>query len=193
MTCIVGLVDRGKVYIGGDSAGIGGWNLTIRKDRKVFRNGDFLIGGTASFRMIQLLQHAFKPPTFDYGMAHDLEEDGEAFSIEKFMSTTFVDAIRQCFKDGGYAQKTNEQESGGQFLVGFRGHLFDIQSDYQVQEALCRYDAIGCGLEVALGSLHATDGLLETRTSQERLMTALEAAEYHNAGVRGPFYVEALG
>jgi hypothetical protein len=187
MTCIVGLVQNGNVYIGGDSAGIGDWNLTIRKDRKVFRNGEFLIGGTASFRMIQLLHHAFEPPKIPPFCDSDAD-------IEKFMATTFIDAIRQCFKDGGYATKTSEQEAGGQFLVGFRGHLFDIQSDYQVQEALCGYDAIGCGLEVALGSFHATSDsdLAEADRAPLRVMKALAAAEHHNAGVRGPFYIEVL-
>ncbi len=39
MTCIVGLVDNGKVYIGGDSAGCAGYDVRIREDQKVFRNG----------------------------------------------------------------------------------------------------------------------------------------------------------
>jgi uncharacterized membrane protein len=183
MTCIAGIAQNGNVYMGGDSAAIGGWNLTIRKDRKVFRNGDFLIGGTSSFRMLQLLHHAFVPPVYD-----------PAIDIEKFMATTFIDAIRQCFKDGGYAKKTSEEESGGQFLVGFRGHLFDIQPDYQVQEALDDYDAVGCGVEVALGSLYASGptqdgGIIDPR---RRVAMALEAAQHHNAGLRGPFYVEVL-
>lgn len=185
MTCIVGLVQNGKVYIGGDSAGIGGWNLTIRKDRKVFKNGEFLIGGTASFRMIQLLHYAFEPPKVPPFC--DTDE-----AIEKFMATTFVDAIRKCFKEGGYATKSNEQESGGQFLIGFRGHLFDIQNDYQVQEALDGYDAIGCGLEVALGSLYVTSNPDLGSNPRRCVVLALEAAEHHNAGVRGPFYVEVL-
>ena len=37
MTCIVGLLDaNGDIYMGGDSAGVGGLSLTIRKDPKVF-------------------------------------------------------------------------------------------------------------------------------------------------------------
>lgn len=37
MTCIVGVVDKklNKVFIGGDSAGIGLNNIFIRKDEKV--------------------------------------------------------------------------------------------------------------------------------------------------------------
>ena len=177
MTCIVGLVSDGKVYIGGDSAGVAGWQLTIRKDVKVFRNGDFLIGGTSSFRMLQLLHYAFTPPAYEPGT-----------DLEKYMAVDFVNALRQCFKDGGYAEKKNEQEEGGIFLVGFQGRLFYIGSDYQVGEPLCGYEAVGCGAEVAIGSLYATPAL----SPRKRIEGALKAAEAHNAGVRSPFVIEEL-
>ena len=62
MTCIVGLVHEGVVYIGGDSAGVAGLSLTVRADEKVFQNGEFLMGFTTSFRMGQLLRYSLKPP-----------------------------------------------------------------------------------------------------------------------------------
>lgn len=177
MTSIVGCVENGKVYIGADSAGVAGYSLTVRKDKKVFRNGDFLIGGTSSFRMLQLLHHAFVPPVYD-----------PVIDVEKFMATTFIDAIRQCFKDGGYAQKNSEQESGGIFLVGFRGRLFEIHSDYQVGEPMSGYGAVGCGDDIANGVLYATPDM----QSEKRLELALKASEAHSAGVRGPFHIESL-
>ena len=67
MTCIVGVVDNGKVYMGGDSAGVGGLCIETRKQPKVFRNGDFLIGYTDSFRMGQLLQYKMSPPRYFEG------------------------------------------------------------------------------------------------------------------------------
>lgn len=177
MTCIVGVIENGTVYIGGDSAGIGGYELTIRKDKKVFRNGDFLIGGTSSFRMLQLLRWSFTPP------AHDSSTD-----LERYLATTFVDALRECFKAGGYAQKSNEQEEGGIFLVGYRGRLFCLWQDYQVGEALDGYNAVGCGSEVAKGVLFATPDM----QGYKRVELALKAAERHNAGVRGPFLIEKV-
>ena len=178
MTCIVGVVENGHVYIGADSAGVGGYyDLTIRRDCKVFRNGAFLLGGTSSFRMLQLLRYAFMPPVY----TPDTD-------LEKYMATVFVDAVRQCLKDGGFAQKSNEQETGGQFLVGFHGRLFCIYADYQVEEALCQYNAVGSGANVALGALYATPMM----QAKKRLELALQAAEQHNAGVRAPFCIEML-
>lgn len=44
MTCIVGLAHGGKVYLGADSAGLAGDELTPRRDPKVFRVGEFVFG-----------------------------------------------------------------------------------------------------------------------------------------------------
>jgi len=176
MTCIVGLVHGAKVYIGGDSAGVGGYSLTVRADRKVFRNGDFVMGFTTSFRMGQLLRHALVPPK-RYPDA----------DIDKFMVTDFVNAVRDCLKSGGYAERHNEAEHGGVFLVGYAGRLFRIDRDYQVGEAADGFDAVGCGHELAQGAMYAN----RTGEPLERLRVALEAAERFSAGVRGPFHFES--
>jgi len=62
MTCIVGLVENGKVYIGGDSAGVAGLDITTRKDEKVFQKENMIFGFTSSFRMGQILRYSFKNP-----------------------------------------------------------------------------------------------------------------------------------
>ncbi len=170
MTAVVGLVHGDRVHLGADSAGIAGWSLTVRADEKAFRNGPYVMGFTTSFRMGQLLRHAFVPP----------EPSGD---LTRFMVTGFVDAVRACLKEGGWATKSSEQEQGGEFLVGVAGRLFVIHSDYQVAESVDGYAAVGCGADIALGALYATGGMLP----KPRLRTALEAAERHSAGVRGPF------
>jgi hypothetical protein len=45
------------------------------------------------------------------------------------------------------------------------------------------YTAVGCGAQVAHGVLYATPSMPPRR----RLQLALEAAQRHSAGVRGPF------
>jgi len=181
MTCVVGLVDKGAVYIGGDSAGVSGWDLTVRADAKVFRNKDVLMGFTSSFRMGQLLRYAFVPPTHH----PDIE-------IDRYMVTVFVDAVRACLKAGGYARKDSEEESGGTFLVGYRGHLFEIERDYQVGEMHDGYGAVGCGAQIAHGALYALSTAARNIDPRGRVRCALEAAERHSAGVRGPFTIDVL-
>lgn len=177
MTCIVGIAQHGTVTIGGDSAGVSGWDLTIRADPKVFQRGPFLIGYTSSFRMGQLLRFRFDPPAHHSPTLDDFE----------FMATVFIDAVRSCLKAGGFAKKSSEQEEGGGFLVGYRGRLFSVGSDYQVGESVDGYAAVGCGDSPALGALYATRHMLDAR---ERARIALEAAERFNIGVRGPWVIE---
>jgi len=102
--------------------------------------------------------------------------------------TEFVDAVRGCLKDGGWAQRSNDVETGGSFLVAHEGRLFSIQSDYQVGEAVRGYHAIGCGADYALGSLASTEHL----PPEERVRKALECAELFNGGVRAPFTIQCL-
>jgi hypothetical protein len=104
------------------------------------------------------------------------------------MATTFIDAVRDCLKAHGYAKKKEEQESGGTFLVGYRGRLFFIDDDYQVGEAADGYNAVGCGLESANGAMFASPHV----PARQRVRTALEAAERFSAGVRGPFNIVNL-
>ena len=182
MTCIVGLIDNDKVYIGGDSAGVGGYDLHIRADKKVFKNGPFIMGFTSSFRMGQLLQYKLQPPSL-------YKEDGTLKDIYKYMVTEFIDAVRQCLKDGGYAIKKDEGELGGTFLVGYGGRLFAVYDDYQVAEFVEGYGAVGCGAQIANGVLYATQD--KGLSPGERIMIALEAAERYSAGVRGPFVLES--
>lgn len=179
MTCIVGVVHKGAVFIGGDSAGVDGhYSLSIRADKKVFRNGDFVMGFTSSFRMGQLLAFSFSPPKPRVG------DDLMAFMVKDF-----IWAARQCLKDGGYARIENSVERGGTFLAGYGGRLFHISDDFQVGEAVHGFDACGCGSDVAQGVLFAT----KDRDPNERINLALTAAETFSAGVRGPFFIEHAG
>jgi len=105
--------------------------------------------------------------------------------LDAFMATTFIDALRACLKDGGWALKENDREEGGTFLVGVRGRPYAVYDDYQVARAADGFAAVGCGDQIALGALFATadTGLSPRR----RVISALAAAERFSAGVRGPF------
>jgi ATP-dependent protease HslVU (ClpYQ) peptidase subunit len=182
MTCIVGLIDKenNKVYIGGDSAGVAGLSISIRKDPKVFKRGNFIFGFTSSFRMGQLLMCG----------EMDLKKQKNNEDTYVYMVTTFIESIRHLFKEGGYSVIDNNEESGGTFLVGYKNRLFCVESDFQVGEVFDEYYSVGCGENYALGSLYTTKGTL--LTPQERINKALSAAEYHNGGVRAPFNIVSL-
>jgi hypothetical protein len=179
MTCIVGIAEKGNVYIGGDSAGVGGLSITIRADEKVFYNGPFIMGFTTSFRMGQLLRYKFNPPK-QTAKQDDME----------YMVNDFIDSVRSCFAEGGWGKAAGkENNEGGNFLVGYNGCLYEIFNDFQVSKPATQYSACGCGEDLALGSLWTTEG----EKPELRLKTALEAASAFSAGVAPPYaYVKQL-
>lgn len=185
MTCIVGIAHAGGVTIGGDSAGVAGLDLVVRKDSKVFtlEGGRAVFGFTSSFRMGDLLR---------YGL--DLPKRDPSADLDRWMRTSFIDAVRACLKAGGYATVSNGVETGGQFLVGIEGRLFHVESDFQVGESAHGVDAVGCGQAFALGAMVALGGAAlgvgnQSVLAEMRVRKALEVAETFSAGVRGPFQV----
>lgn len=172
MTCIVGIADGKSVWIGGDSAGVTGLNLRVRADAKVFVNGPMVFGFTSSFRMGQLLHHSLVIPRQFEG--HD----------DQWLCSDFVNAVRACLKDGGFATTHDGAESGGEFLIGYRGHLYVVHSDYQISDPADQFAAVGCGDNYALGSLLNSIGKPE-----QRIREALETAAHFSAGVSAPFVV----
>lgn len=174
MTCVVGFVENGIVYLGADSQGTGGNSKVTRLDKKVFHRGPFVLGFTSSFRMGQLLQYSLHVPEHPKGM-----------DDHQFMSTIFIDAVRKCLSDGGFARTDSGVESAGNFLAGYNGVLYQVESDFQVGISAEPYDAVGCGSDLALGAMHATldcDG-----EPYARLEAALEASAKFSSGVGPPF------
>ena len=179
MTAIAGIVEGGKVWIGGDSAGVGGLSLQTRSDPKVFTNGEFIFGYTSSFRMGQLLQYEFSPPTPYEG------ENGMGYMVKRF-----IPSVKSCLDGGGYQTNKSGQDYGGTFLVGYRGELYEIECDYQVARVRQAFHACGCGTDLVLGSLHATENF--ELTPKDRIRMALDAAVEFSAGVRGPYTILSM-
>lgn len=176
MTCIVGIEKAGQVWIGGDSAGLSGLDKKIREDSKVFKlKDDVLFGFTTSFRMGQLLHFSLEIPR------QTVKDD------YRYLCTDFINAVRNCLEKGGFAQIKENRETGGTFLLGYKGKLYSVDSDFQVGRVIVGFDACGCGENYALGSLYTTKDL--KFSPKENLLKALEAAAQFSAGVAPPFKI----
>lgn len=185
MTCIVALVDNGKVYMGGDSAASDEKTGIIfqRIDPKVFKVGQFGIGFVDSFRMGQILQYSWNPPKYTPTKGNK--------NLDKFMRTKFVDSVKEAFREHGYGMfgtHTEDGDQGGIFLISVAGtaRIFTMDSDFHIGEVDVGYMAEGSGQELALGSLYSTSTI---KTARKRVRMALEAAAKFNMAVRGPFTV----
>jgi hypothetical protein len=219
MTCIVGIIDNEskKIYMGGDSAGVGDLSINIRKDSKVFIRNNFIFGFTTSFRMGQLLMCDSR---FKLRKQNKKEDD------YKYMVDVFIPAVQKLFKKGGFGTIDEGKEyEGGTFLVGYKNKLYTIYDNFQVSELYLNYCSVGCGSDIALGSMYTSDKMNKasnnnnsnntngnnntntndintidkphikctiTTTTEERIYMALLAAETFNCGVRQPFNIISL-
>ena len=181
MTCIVGLVHEGSVFIGGDSAGVNErLDVFVRADEKVFTKGSMVLGFSGSFRMGQLLRYSFNPPDQTIG------EDDFAY-----LCGPWVGSLSECMKVNGCATiKDNEIGFNGDFLLGFNGALYRIHEDFQVAKRTEPYNSCGCASDYAIGAMSM---LIDTDLEpEEKIIMALEVAERFSAGVKGPFVIKQL-
>ncbi|MGZ6374482.1 MAG: hypothetical protein ACXWPI_07155, partial [Ktedonobacterales bacterium] len=88
-------------------------------------------------------------------------------------------------------QKYSDQEYvDSTALIGYRGKLFVMQSNFQMLEHADSYDAVGCGEPYALGALFALDAENGIEANPyDALMLALRTSERYSSGVRAPHYV----
>lgn len=178
LTCIVAVIENGVPYFAGDAfAGNvpDSWytsaNQTIMRQPKVFRKGSVLFGFNGSVRMGQLVQHVFELPDYTPGQEKI-----------QYLVAQFVPALQKCFGEAKFGEGDNLD---GGLMLALEGNLFTMNKEFGVYHAADRYQAIGQGSIVAIGSLHTTAQL--GLPPQERLYLALKAAERHTSVVSEPF------
>lgn len=184
MTCIVGLKHKGKVYMGGDSAGVSNYSLQIRADEKVFKKNDFVFGFTDSFRMGQIIRYELDIPDREYS---EYDKNKPKKNTNDYLHQDFLPILMDTLSKRGFASIKDNVVEGGIFLFGYQGELYYICGDFQIGRVLDDYNAIGCGFELALGALNVLDKL--EFSPEDKILSALETAEKYCIGVRRPFNI----
>lgn len=171
---------RVERYIGGDSCGSRGSEYDIRKDRKVFVRGEMAFGVSGSFRLIDILKYRLDIPDHPYNM-----------SVDEYMCTKFIDAVRDAMKDGGNMKiKDGVENFDGYtyFLVGYRKRLFWVDIDLQVGHI--KQGAIGTGGEFARGALVAMDRICgDDMPVTDKILEALKVSEKCCVHVKPPYHI----
>lgn len=183
MTCVIGFIDRENnvSWIGADSLGSNGYTKATEMSSKVFRNETFkdvLIGGTTTFRHLDLLKYS--GTLFD-----EIDLYKKTDINHKYMVTKFIPKVIELFKGGVVGEA--ETKRGGNFIVATSGRLFEVQQDFSVLEPELGICSVGSGEDVAMGSLITTKDL--DMSLQEKIIKALEAAEQYCCGVQRPFHI----
>ena len=106
----------------------------------------------------------------------------------EFMVNQFVENARNLLKEKGFSKVESNKQSGGQFLVGYRGVLYCIHKDFQVGQLSEGLESIGSGSDFALGAMKA----LKDVAPVQRIKRALGIAAHFNMGVCAPFYVRSV-
>jgi ATP-dependent protease HslVU (ClpYQ) peptidase subunit len=178
MTCIVGLVDKGKVWIGGDTAADGEGDRSPWKNSKVFKKDDFIFGYAGSFRFGQLIEHAFEIPS---------KLEGQSDMC--YLVTTFSDSLITTLQNANFlAEDKTELPDHSGFLMGYHGVLYEFQEDFTFGVPAKNYMAIGSGGSYAIGAVHA---LIGTNQTPKTIITkALDAATMYCGGVMEPYNID---
>lgn len=171
MTIIVAVKDKNDTIIGADTQASSGWDKINRRDSKVFITHGVGYGFTTSYRMGQILRF--------HSEFIDLSE-GDPFELTV---SKLVPMWRGILSTNGYTKVDNNRESGGTFIVSFRGRIFTIEGDFQVGEPRSDFAAVGCGSAYALGALYASSD--REFSARERVSLAISAASEFSNGCGG--------
>jgi hypothetical protein len=175
MTCIVGIEHEGKVTLAADQLASSRVSKSVRRDEKLVKIGDQLVlAFTKSYRQGQLLRWRLPNELPDIQLVDSIGGGEDAERRERWMNTTFIDAVRKVFEKAGARARHNEVEEGGIFLAGFGDRLWVVESDNQVASPAAGWDSHGSGWGPAAGALSATAGM--RLRPETRLDLAVRAA-----------------
>jgi ATP-dependent protease HslVU (ClpYQ) peptidase subunit len=183
MTCVVGLADRGEVWIGVDSLGTGSCGAYPHHEdtAKMFRKGDMLIGYSGEPRVAQIIQYTITLP----------ERLAETPTME-YLVRDVIGTMRSGIEAAGWEVRFDpKSEQTWALVVGYEGAIYRISYDFQIERLARDFVTEGCGREWAGGSLWTTGGMPRI-APQERIRLALAAASELDIHVAAPFHIERL-
>lgn len=141
MTCICALVKNNHVWMAGDLCGSNGFTKKVYPDTKVFMNGDFILGYTSSFRLGQILQYNWSQPARLEGLTD-----------REYLQLDVIESFRECFNRFGYGVKDGLEDVGGNFLIGYKGCIYEMQPNFSVLKHE-DFASVGSGGDFADASL----------------------------------------
>ena len=176
MSCLVGLIDGKDIWLGCEGlASSDNGDIRGRSHKKIFRNGDYVIGFVGSVRSGQILQ--------------------EEYFIPPKKISDLPDAIReQCAAKGCMGSDENQMEMMlSNYLVVFEGRLYEVLTDFHLYE-VTEYSSVGAGANFAIGSLYTTKILNQSAKvkipAEVRVKLALNTAIEFNAACGGKLTIE---
>jgi ATP-dependent protease HslVU (ClpYQ) peptidase subunit len=189
MTTIIAVQGDDWAVVGFDSRVTeeGGRSYVLgRGSAKVVKNGAYLLGAAGDVRAINILAYAFHPPKPD---------SLTGVRLDRFMTSKFVPALRDCFEEHGYAVKESKEQAqhGSTVLSIVNGQIYEIGEDYAWVRDTTGIYSFGSGGDYALGAMYANagegvakSGIIKT---QNVVRDSLTVAAKLDVGSGPPFHV----
>lgn len=157
MTTIVGIQGDGFAVVATDSRissmDSGGFAFQVGTlaagTSKIAQNGKYLLGAAGDVRAINIIHHAFVPPTPSPTV--------KGKKLDQFITLKFIPQLRDTFEEAGYApsSKDEQAEHGSTILVVVNQTIYIIEGDYSWTSDNNGIFAIGTGAPYALGAIQA--------------------------------------
>ena len=198
MTCVIGYLDEidKRVYIGADtlgtdvSSGLGEKATMIDSKIIIFHIKSYntryklLLGYEGSYSVGQAITYRFRPN-------QDNEDYKDDANPKDYICKTFVPQLKAFLEKENFS----EEEASALYIVGYQGHLYEIQSDFYVNEPLMGFSVIGNGYGIAQGALYYHRYLEEKQLLStvfapiDIIKSALICASTGSASVSPPFQI----
>jgi len=176
----------GKVYVGGDSAvissstgDVGIATLATASNPKVFRIGQYVIGGCGSPRILNVIQGMEWP-----------EPEGEL--DRPFVTREIITPIQETLGNHNVAMMAHE---GGeaifkvQLIIAHGNKIYEVTPELAVIEYQDDFLAIGAAAELARGVLWTMDKTAKPKGAKDRLVMALTATSELTVVSRPPYVI----
>ena len=187
MTCIIGIKEKGKVWMGSDKLCSNGHTKHIFQQPKInyiYWNNkpEFLVGVTS-----------FNPHVMNLFFCNNYFT-GEPLTNDplKNIVNYLIPEIRKLLKDNDCYMKHEEghQSIGSYFLISHKEKLFTMDPQFFVNESVENFVATGSGEEVAFGCLEILNEL--SYTPEQKIEKTMKIVSKHISSVSEEFDILSI-
>jgi len=172
VTCVTGVRTTTGVLLAADSQMSWENGNRMSRDAKTIQLSDILaVAYCGSGRLGQLLQYHLD----------ELDDPPLGRDEQRWAVRDFVPYLRGVTEAEGHLHIHRNVEELGEsaFLFAVRGRLFMVESDFSVTEHRYAFDALGSGMETAIGAMHSAAGVHSYAPFTDR-----RAMSIANAGIK---------
>lgn len=155
-------------------------------------NGKYILGAAGDLRAINILHHAFSPPT----PAPSLKGK----KLDHFVTVKFIPALRECFEHHGYALPDNDGKShiaehSSTVFIAINGCIYIVGGDYSWISDSNGLFAIGTGAQYALGAMYASmpKGKLSINLAKKIALKGVSIAAKFDPYTGAPYHTLVQG